>query len=388
MTEADMENRQPGSLRELLRQLDAQGITDYRRYSRVRRFLSFKAREKNLPISGSFELTPLCNLDCRMCYVHLQGEQMRGARLRTVDEWKDIVRQAFDAGMMYATLTGGECLTYPGFRELYGFLREKGVEVAILSNGLLMDAEMVEFFRRNPPASIQVTLYGASEEAYERVTGTRAFARVLGNLRRIQEAELPLRVAVTPNAYMTDGEALIQLLHDEGLPFSVNAGLMQPREETGRAVADADLDAYVGILKRARALRGEPVEPECDPESLPDPASATSDQKKGVRCGAGRSGFSVDWQGQMHPCNTFPCEGEDVLALGFGEAWRRTNQTALNYPRPAECEGCYYESVCKHCVAEHAASAKPGHASPRICQWGKRMVAEGLLIPQQAEEKE
>ena len=47
MTEADMENRQPGSLRELLRQLDAQGITDYRRYSRVRRFLSFKAREKN-----------------------------------------------------------------------------------------------------------------------------------------------------------------------------------------------------------------------------------------------------------------------------------------------------------------------------------------------------
>ena len=182
---------------------------------------------------------------------------------------------------------------------------------------------------------------------------------------------------------MTDGEALIQLLYDEGFPFSVNAGLMQPREETGRAVADADLDAYVGILKRARALRGEPVEPECDPESLPDPASATSNQKKSVRCGAGRSGFSVDWQGQMHPCNTFPCEGEDVLALGFGEAWRRTNQTALHFPHPAECEGCAYESVCKHCIAEHAAGAPLGHASPGICAWGKRMVAEGLLKLQQ-----
>lgn len=389
MTEADMENRQPGSLRELLRQLDAQGITDYRRYSRVRRFLSFKAREKNLPISGSFELTPLCNLDCRMCYVHLQGEQMRGARLRTVDEWKDIVRQAFDAGMMYATLTGGECLTYPGFRELYGFLREKGVEVAILSNGLLMDAEMVEFFRRNPPASIQVTLYGASEEAYERVTGTRAFARVLGNLRRIQEAELPLRVAVTPNAYMTDGEALIQLLYDEGFPFSVNAGLMQPREETGRAVADADLDAYVGILKRARALRGEPVEPECDPESLPDPASATSDQKKGVRCGAGAKQLFGGLAGADASLQHLSLRGRGRSRAGLrgGLAAYKPDGAQLS-PVPPNARGCYYESVCKHCVAEHAASAKPGHASPRICQWGKRMVAEGLLIPQQAEEKE
>lgn len=46
MTEADMENRQPGSLRELLRQLDAQGITDYRRYSRVRRFLSLRPERR------------------------------------------------------------------------------------------------------------------------------------------------------------------------------------------------------------------------------------------------------------------------------------------------------------------------------------------------------
>ena len=57
----------PATQRELLRQLDEQGITDYRRYSSVRKFLDFKARKKNIPITGSFELTPLCNLDCKMC---------------------------------------------------------------------------------------------------------------------------------------------------------------------------------------------------------------------------------------------------------------------------------------------------------------------------------
>lgn len=116
-----MENKQPSTLRELLNQLNSQGVTDYRRYEAVRTFLGFKAREKALPISGSFELTPLCNLDCKMCYVHLNKDQMAGASLLSAAQWKDIMQQAIDNGMMYARLTGGECLTYPGFKELYLF---------------------------------------------------------------------------------------------------------------------------------------------------------------------------------------------------------------------------------------------------------------------------
>ena len=80
-----MNEASPGSLRELLAQLNSKGVSDYRRYETMRRFLNFKARDKGVPISGSFELTPLCNLDCRMCYVHLQKNQMQGAQLLRVD---------------------------------------------------------------------------------------------------------------------------------------------------------------------------------------------------------------------------------------------------------------------------------------------------------------
>lgn len=369
----------PGSLRELLTQLDAEGITDYRRYDAVRRFLNFRAREKNVPISGCFELTPLCNLDCRMCYVHLNREQMQGAELLPTQVWKDIMRQAVDAGMMYARVTGGECLTYPGFRELYCYLADKGVETGILSNGILMDEEMAEFLCQHPPASIQVTLYGASEDAYERVTGHRMFGCVMTNLHRLRDAGLPLSVAVTPNAFMTDGTEVVRLLHDEGFRFNINPGIIPPREETGRRTEDADVDTYVAMMKLQRELEGKIVEPECDTDSLPDPPSAGKASERGVRCGAGRCAFAVDWQGRMRPCNTFPCESADVKELGFAESWRRTNEIARNFPRPAECEDCCYHDVCKHCVSEHAAGASPGHASPQICRWGKRMVEEGLF---------
>ena len=116
------------------------------------------------------------------------------------------------------------------------------------------------------------------------------------------------------------------------------------------------------MVKLRMKLQGKFAEPDCDPESLPDPGSENTKAERGVRCGAGRSGFSVDWRGHMRPCNTFPSEAVDVLTLGFNEAWARTNHTALTYPLPTECSSCAYQGVCKHCVAEHAAGAEPGPA--------------------------
>ena len=369
----------PEKLSQLIAQLNAQGVNDYRRYEAVRKFLNFKARDKGLPISGSFELTPLCNLDCKMCYVHLNKAQMQGAQLLSVEQWKQIMQQAIDAGMMYARLTGGECLTYPGFQELYLFLRDRGVETVILTNGLLLDEDMTAFLQKNPPAAIQVSLYGAGEETYEQVTGKRAFSLVMKNLRRIKAAKIPLTIAVTPSEYMTDAEQILRLLWEEELPFAINASILPPRPETGRVLADANQDTYISLLKLRSQLKGKELILEGDPESLPDPGGKQGGPAFGVTCGAGRSGFAIDWQGNMRPCNNFPCEGENVLLLGFEEAWRRTNYTATHFPLPTECEGCAYKGVCKHCVAEHAAGAPIGHVSPAVCAMGRRMVTEGLM---------
>lgn len=368
----------PTSLLMLLKQLDEQGITDHRRYQMVRNFLSFQARDKAIPISSSFELTPLCNLDCKMCYVHLHKNQMQGAELLSTEQWKELMKEAIDAGMMYARLTGGECLTYPGFKELLLFLREHGVETTILSNGILMNEEMVAFLKENPPAAVQITLYGASEEGYEKVTGHRMFEKVLHNIQLLKEAKIPLTIAITPNAFMEDGEEIIHLVNKLGIPYNINSGIVAPREETGRQVQDAEVDLYVRMMKLRRTYFGFIENPEVDPEELPDPGGAGSISEKGVICGAGRSSFALSWQGEMRPCNTFPGILEAPLKIGFIDAWQRIHKQVMEFPLPMECMGCRYKKGCKHCVAEHASGAPVGHANPAICAWAKRMAAEGL----------
>lgn len=369
----------PSSLAELLCQLDQNGIQDHRRYQAMRTFLNVRARAAGIPLNGTFELTPLCNLDCKMCYVHLTNAQLNGADLLSADQWEHLIGQAIDAGMMYAKLTGGECLSYPAFKRIYQYLQERGVETGILTNGTLLDQDMADFLQSNPPASIQITLYGASEEAYERVTGHRVFSIVMENLKRLQTYGLPLSITVTPNAFMTDGEDLLRLVHSMGLTPQINCGLMAPRAETGRRKSDTGLDTYVQMFKLNRALGGGVPTAPCDEDTLPEPGGAAETALYGIPCGAGRSGFSIAWNGEMRPCNTFPHIKEYPLKLGFSQAWQRIQKQAICFPIPAECAQCAYRACCSCCIAEHVAEAPIGHASPTICARTRRMVAEGLI---------
>ena len=99
---------------EFLKQLAERKDEEKNPHQEFYAYLDSKAREKGIPLQGQLELTPLCNFNCKMCYVHLTKEQMQKSLL-TVEEWKDLIHQAWKAGMIQTTLTGGECLTYPGF---------------------------------------------------------------------------------------------------------------------------------------------------------------------------------------------------------------------------------------------------------------------------------
>lgn len=342
------------------------------------------AREKGVPIKGTFELTPLCNLNCKMCYVHLSQEQIKqhGKKLLTGTQWIQIMQQAIDNGMLYALLTGGEALLHPDFDEIYLFLMNHGIQVSINTNGLLLDAKRIEFFRRYPPRDIRITLYGANDDVYEAVTGKRAFHRVLDGICRVRDAGLSVLVSMTPSRYMPVDDALtvVQLLKKMGVRYGINSTLSKPREETGRAedVHDMSLNEYVDLYKRVSMLQGEQLHPLCE-EQLPQAGGGVKEQLKGFLCGGGRSSFAIVWHGAMQPCLTFTDVQVDVMSKPFTQAWQQVNERVRNHSIPRECCGCAYERLCPVCVAQHAEDAPTGHASPRLCERAKRLFKEGLV---------
>lgn len=344
----------------------------------MRRHLERKARERGVPLHGTFELTPLCNLNCRMCYAHLTKEQLQGRALLTVRQWKALMDAAIDLGMLDATFTGGECLTYPGVEELYLHLYSKGVRTTILTNGLLMTPERVDFFKRYPPRGVQITLYGSDEAEYEAVTGARCFERVVQNIRELAQTEIPLSVAITPNRFLSDGgERLVRLAHSLGVHYTINTSLFRPREETGRREDRIDLpdDAYIALHRLRRSLHGVETQPNtCD---LPLPSKRGSEQR-GLLCSAGNSGFHVRWDGKMLPCGSFEGVEAEPLKEGFPAAWEKIHAACAEYPLPEECAECAYRGLCPACVMVHRQGAAPGHASPEVCARAQKLAASGL----------
>ena len=373
-----MENQNPNSLIEYIKVLELEEIPKSELWKYVGSFLERKSRRLRLPLHGNFELTPLCNFNCKMCYIHLNKTQFDSNTLLSISQWKYLADLACRSGMRFVSLTGGECLTYPGFDELYTYLASSGLGVYVMTNGYLIDDKYVELFKQYMPVRLQISLYGSSEETYESVTGIRAFSKVYENIIKIRDANIPLSIAITPSVYMRgDIENIILLARKLNVRYGVNPALMQPREITGRTKDDLTLDEYLEIYHFLSRIHHEKLI-SVDYSKMPE-ENHGSIQNYGIRCGAGRSSFGIQYDGSMCPCLSLHRITVNPFVIGFEEAWKQINKAADEYPLPLECGNCVYQKTCLSCVAIHDSAPVPGHCDPKVCERMKRLVQEGFI---------
>lgn len=140
------------------------------------------------PFTAGFELTAKCNLDCVHCY----AKPGRNHKDMTTDEFKSIFDILVDRGLLDAYFTGGEIFIRPDFEELYVYAKKKGVLLSLLSNITLLTPKHIELFREYPVEIISTTMYGYTEEAYERVTGVKgSYKKFMNALELLQSNGIP-----------------------------------------------------------------------------------------------------------------------------------------------------------------------------------------------------
>ena len=140
-------------------------------------------RPKN-PFSVLFELTPKCNLNCIHCYL----QNVHSAEQLNYEEITKILDILYEKGILFLTLTGGEILLRKDFLDIYLYAKKRGFLVELFSNGLLFSDDIINVLQKYPPLYIDITLYGACEETYRKVTKIHgAFDKVLANCRKIKK---------------------------------------------------------------------------------------------------------------------------------------------------------------------------------------------------------
>ena len=270
-----------------------------------------KAGRDRVPISGAFDLTYRCNFRCLHCYAgHLATEARSRASELETGQVIDLLSAAAEAGCLMMLLSGGEPLLRHDFLDIYTAAKRLGLIVTVFTNASLLTEDHLNVFAEYPPHLVEVSVYGAGEATYERITGVHgSFRRVRTGIERLLDggARVGLKTMILrDNVDDIDGiEAMATSL---GLRFRLDPmvtprlnGDLTPLEQRVDPQQAVDLEMrtwerradMAAFFKRHDALRAESHGPGTPPVSM----------RRGYRKFPGRSaGFYASLSNEPVDC--------------------------------------------------------------------------------------
>ncbi len=320
---------------------DGEWMADFRRRTVRRR----------VPISGILEHTSRCNLKCVHCYLGPQEEQRKKRDLEmSTEQAKEVIDQIAASGCLYLVITGGDPMVRKDFPEIYRHAKEKGLMVTVFCDGVLVSDRIVRLFQDYPPYNVDVSVYGATAETYERVTRIKgSFPRFLRGIDRLLKGGIRFSlktVLMTINKH--ELAAMRQAAERLGARFRVDSAIfpclpshdhepldlrVEPAEAVELELADPDqLRQWIEYADRRRDL-------------------PPTDQL--YTCGAGVTNFYVDPQGYASPCLMTTNYRYSVAERGFESLWaKELVQLRSKKPRADyTCNSCEMKVACTGCPA-------------------------------------
>lgn len=354
-------------------------------------YLYAKASHLHIPLNGTFELSPVCNFACRMCYVRKTQKEVQSSprKILTLDDWRRIAHEAKNAGMLELLLTGGEPLLWPDFWTLYDELTDMGFLISINTNGSLIDEQAVSHFRDKPPQRINITLYGASDETYKRLCGASGvFTKVDLAIRGLMDAGITVKIncSLTPDN-AEDIDWIVDYAKERNTVLSVSTYMFPPVRRAPDQIGvnerfTPEQSAYY-MMRYLRRNRGEEkfqgylrsiLDGYAEPLGLETDCIDPVDGK--IRCRAGKASFWVTWDGWLLPCGMMTQPKIELKGQSFLEAWERLTDAASEVCLSGLCDKCDNREICHPCAA--VAYAETGrfsgvptyrcHATQQMCK--------------------
>ena len=346
----------------------------------LERRLVYKAKQSKMPINGSIELLPLCNMNCDMCYVRLSPSEMEAqGRLHSLDEWLHVAQEMKDAGTLFLLLTGGEPLLYPDFKQLYLNLKDMGFVITINTNGTLIDETWADFFGKHKPRRINITLYGADDQVYRDLCHyPGGFDKVMHAVNLLKEREVDVKLSSSlTRANQNDMARIIDLGEELGIPVRVDTYMMPAVRERNRPYNEQSrLDPVSAARVRIQALKqemGKELFEEYVRKIVFEVEHILPEDGPGkVHCLAGNCSFTINWQGYLRPCVVMSEPSVSVFEEGFEKTWQKVSDAVSEIRTSLVCNACKYRPICRTCCASALLEEGSYDAVPEyMCAYAK-----------------
>ena len=341
-------------------------------------------KKNRVPLSATIEITPKCNFRCIHCYL---GKHRDEVEELSTDSIKHILDELAENGTLFVTFTGGECMLREDFDELYLYAKRKGFMVCVFTNAYTLNAKLFELFDKYPPFFVDVSLYGASNDTYKRITGVDGgFDVVINNLKELKKRNIEFGIK-TPlfKQNIGDYEAMCKICEELGAKYRFSFALSPTLDkedyptsfmvspETMIRLESSD-PVYRGMGENYASINNEWGEAFDAGEFVPL-----------YICAPGVNDVFVNYLGEAMPCASFRCEAQSMLNKPFKQIWDdfarfRKIPASADY-KCMRCESRYYCKVCPadqlqyHGDAESIDPLTCAHAHARY-----RLYKQGIKI--------
>lgn len=301
--------------------------------------LSQKAYAARSPESVTFELSYGCNLRCVHCYN--PTHRALPHELAT-EEVCAVLDQLADLGVMHLHFSGGEPLARPDAFDLFAYAKRLGFVLHLLSNATFITSEVAEALQRIGFRRINLSIYGATQATYERVTRIPgSYQRFLRGLKSLASSKLSVIVRMPVMVENADEVSRARSLV-EGFGFKFQYCLdIIPKTNGDLSPLRHRLSpqAKIGIDEaRVASVHWDLVEESC-------PAAGGSF----ISCACGHSSFAITPYGEMNLCAGFPFPKYDLRTGTVKEGWAVLKKTVDEATPNAryECPTCEVRTHCR-----------------------------------------
>ncbi|MGB3479580.1 MAG: radical SAM protein [bacterium] len=311
-------------------------------------YYEFNGAFTEYPVLSEIAVTYRCNLKCDFCYV---GDKNYN-ELNTSDMKKILFKIFKEAHVPSVSFTGGEPLLRRDISVLVEYASKIGMWTNIITNGTLLNKNLVAELKSVGLSSGQVSIEGPNQNIHDNITGiTGSFEATIKGVKLLQEAGIPVHTNTTVSRNnLNQLEDILLLVKSMGLN-RLSMNLIIPcgtaRNRSDIWVSYSEIGDHVLNLKRRADNEGikflwySPV-----PMCKFNPISHGFGNKS---CAAITGLLSLDPMGNIIPCSSWRWPVASLLKQSFQDIWQLP---MLSYFKnieyaPEECHGCLEFDICK-----------------------------------------
>jgi radical SAM protein with 4Fe4S-binding SPASM domain len=298
------------------------------------------AEAAQVPLEVLFEITHRCNLPCAHCYLPEHADKGE----LTLDEIAALFDQLAQAGTVFLTLTGGEILSRRDFTQIVDLAYERGFALKLLTNATLMTDELARFLTTRNVLQVAVSVYGATADVHDRVTGiVGSFVRTRAGIERMLAAGL--RVVLKTPLMTLNGDAardvhqMAAMMH---MPCNYDFSISSKTDgSTGPLALQLAKKQMIEILAK---------------QPFDELFAAPYDGPGPGPCAAGKHYCAIGPTGDVMPCIMMPARLGNVRERAFAGIWSDApflaELRALSFDSLTTCRSCDVKGACQRCPGQ------------------------------------